>query len=136
MQQSCLPERLLTKGLIQNNAGGIGKVKAPDIRVAHRYCITAVYIQLYNLFWQAFRFPAENQKISRLELSFRIRFSCLLGEKIKIPLIPGSKKLIQAFPVNNFYILPVVKPGAFQMLVIGTEPERLYQMQNRIGSTA
>ena len=79
---------------------------------------------------------AENKKIPGGVFRLCIGPVGFLCKEIELSFILLSQEIIQAVPVNNLDMLPVIKSGPLEVLVISAESQRFHKMQDSVGRAA
>ena len=119
---------VLAQRLIGHNRHGIGQIKTAR-PLDHRDADAAVIDPFQQVFRQAARFPAEDEKhvlrIGDLRIAFR-RFRAGIKERrIRI----GREHLAKVFVDMHPDQRPVIQPRAFQIFILQAVSQRLDQMQ-------
>ena len=104
--------------------------------ILHGDGIAAISVELQDVIWQTFGFLAKNKKTARLEGGLDIAAHHLGGEEEELQFALCGEKGVEIRPVADGDVLPVVKSGPLEVLVIEGKPQGMDEVEHRIGRSA
>lgn len=131
---SCFAQ--LSQCLIEDDGNGVGKVQAAHPLSHHRDTVGSILMGVEEFLGKPTSLRTEDEEILFLKVSLRIGNFRPLGKE-KEPTAPlFLKKVLPGVVQADIDVLPVVKAGPLEMLVVDFESQGGHEVERRIGGGA
>ena len=121
---------MLPQALVERNGHGIGKIMATRMLTWHGYGPQSLAVFFIKLWRQAMSLIAEHQIVAYAKLAVIEAAACLgTAEPEVFRMTVFIQKILPILIYTPMQEGPIVQPRPFQMRLIQTEAQGLYQMQ-------